>query len=157
MPRLDGIGFLCHPFNAGSPWALLAQHLVPLQSPLQLGLVRAAHPPLTSDHLSPRPPFRSQRGSLSFRILDFRRVPPTVGRLINVTKEILEVTKNEILQSVFFVSPGRVLDKAIFWLREHGRPRWPLSGSAVAWPPAGGTIHYWDGCRLSSDSPAWPT
>lgn len=43
------------------------------------------------------------------RILDFRRVPPTVGRLINVTKEILEVTKNEVLQSVFFVSPGRRL------------------------------------------------
>uniref|UniRef100_A0A4X1SQC0 FAM20 C-terminal domain-containing protein n=1 Tax=Sus scrofa TaxID=9823 RepID=A0A4X1SQC0_PIG len=40
------------------------------------------------------------------RILDFRRVPPTVGRLVNVTKEILEVTKNEILQSVFFVSPA---------------------------------------------------
>lgn len=44
--------------------------------------------------------------SLLCRILDFRRVPPTVGRLINVTKEILEVTKNEMLQSVFFVSPG---------------------------------------------------
>ncbi|XP_053851081.1 LOW QUALITY PROTEIN: pseudokinase FAM20A [Vidua macroura] len=42
----------------------------------------------------------------SHRILDFRRVPPTVGRLINVTKEILEVTKNEVLQSVFFVSPA---------------------------------------------------
>ncbi|PNI35597.1 FAM20A isoform 3 [Pan troglodytes] len=40
------------------------------------------------------------------RILDFRRVPPTVGRIVNVTKEILEVTKNEILQSVFFVSPA---------------------------------------------------
>ncbi|XP_060107955.1 pseudokinase FAM20A [Heteronotia binoei] len=40
------------------------------------------------------------------RILDFRRVPPVVGRLINITKEILEVTKNEILQSVFFVSPA---------------------------------------------------
>ncbi|XP_077019789.1 pseudokinase FAM20A isoform X2 [Tamandua tetradactyla] len=40
------------------------------------------------------------------RILDFRRVPPTVGRLVNVTREILEVTKNEILQSVFFVSPA---------------------------------------------------
>ncbi|XP_042112426.1 pseudokinase FAM20A isoform X2 [Ovis aries] len=40
------------------------------------------------------------------RILDFRRVPPTVGRLVNVTKEILEVTRNEILQSVFFVSPA---------------------------------------------------
>lgn len=49
----------------------------------------------------------SELSSLSFRILDFRRVPPTVGRLVNVTKEILEVTKNEILQSVFFVSPGR--------------------------------------------------
>ncbi|XP_004459547.2 pseudokinase FAM20A [Dasypus novemcinctus] len=40
------------------------------------------------------------------RILDFRRVPPTVGRLMNVTSEILEVTKNEVLQSVFFVSPA---------------------------------------------------
>ncbi|XP_054429061.1 pseudokinase FAM20A [Pteronotus mesoamericanus] len=40
------------------------------------------------------------------RILDFRRVPPTAGRLVNVTKEILEITKNEILQSVFFVSPA---------------------------------------------------
>ncbi|XP_015264343.1 PREDICTED: pseudokinase FAM20A, partial [Gekko japonicus] len=39
-------------------------------------------------------------------ILDFRRVPPVVGRLMNITKEILEVTKNEILQSVFFVSPA---------------------------------------------------
>jgi hypothetical protein len=55
----------------------------------------------------------SKQSSLSFRILDFRRVPPTVGRLVNVTKEILEVTKNEILQSVFFVSPGRVLARAI--------------------------------------------
>uniref|UniRef100_A0A803SLJ9 FAM20A golgi associated secretory pathway pseudokinase n=1 Tax=Anolis carolinensis TaxID=28377 RepID=A0A803SLJ9_ANOCA len=40
------------------------------------------------------------------RILDFRRVPPVVGRVINITKEILEITKNEILQSVFFISPA---------------------------------------------------
>ncbi|XP_042305649.1 pseudokinase FAM20A [Sceloporus undulatus] len=40
------------------------------------------------------------------RILDFRRVPPVVGRMINITKEILEITKNEILQSVFFISPA---------------------------------------------------
>ncbi|XP_026567033.1 pseudokinase FAM20A [Pseudonaja textilis] len=40
------------------------------------------------------------------RILDFRRVPPAAGRMINVTKEILEITKNEILQSVFFISPA---------------------------------------------------
>lgn len=32
---------------------------------------------------------------------------------MNVTKEILEVTKNEILQSVFFVSPGEVSARAI--------------------------------------------
>lgn len=55
-----------------------------------------------------------EQGFVSFRILDFRRVPPTVGRLVNVTKEILEVTKNEILQSVFFVSPGGVLAGAGF-------------------------------------------
>ncbi|XP_005992213.1 pseudokinase FAM20A [Latimeria chalumnae] len=40
------------------------------------------------------------------RILDFRRVPPVAGRWINVTKEISEVTRNEDLQSVFFVSPA---------------------------------------------------
>lgn len=57
---------------------------------------------------------KSEQGSFSYRILDFRRVPPTVGRLVNVTKEILEVTKNEILQSVFFVSPGAVSARAIF-------------------------------------------
>ncbi|XP_021031826.1 pseudokinase FAM20A isoform X2 [Mus caroli] len=49
------------------------------------------------------------------RILDFRRVPPTVGRLVNVTKEILEVTKNEVLQSVFFVSPAPGLLLPLRW------------------------------------------
>lgn len=62
-------------------------------------------------------------------------MPPTAGRLINVTKEILEVTKNEILQSVFFVSPGRVLDKAIFWLQEHSSGLSPCQGhySLLGW------------------------
>ncbi|XP_039595657.1 pseudokinase FAM20A [Polypterus senegalus] len=40
------------------------------------------------------------------RILDFRRVPPVVGRFINITKEILETTRNEDLKSVFFTSPA---------------------------------------------------
>nr|XP_033818312.1 pseudokinase FAM20A [Geotrypetes seraphini] len=40
------------------------------------------------------------------RILDFRRVPPVAGRKINITQEILEVTENEVLQSVFFISPA---------------------------------------------------
>ncbi|CAB1313163.1 unnamed protein product [Coregonus sp. 'balchen'] len=40
------------------------------------------------------------------RILDFRRVPPVVGRLVNVTGEILLTTHNEDLRSVFFTSPA---------------------------------------------------
>ncbi|XP_040190580.1 pseudokinase FAM20A [Rana temporaria] len=40
------------------------------------------------------------------RILDFRRVPPVSGRLINVTRDILEATSNADLESVFFVSPA---------------------------------------------------
>ncbi|KAM3920871.1 pseudokinase FAM20A [Leptodactylus fuscus] len=40
------------------------------------------------------------------RILDFRRVPPVSGRLVNVTQDILEATQNSDLQSVFFVSPA---------------------------------------------------
>ncbi|XP_068119686.1 pseudokinase FAM20A [Hyperolius riggenbachi] len=40
------------------------------------------------------------------RILDFRRVPPVAGRLVNVTSDILEVTSNADLESVFFVSPA---------------------------------------------------
>ncbi|XP_076007798.1 pseudokinase FAM20A [Genypterus blacodes] len=40
------------------------------------------------------------------RILDFRRVPPVAGRRVNVTREILHITLNEDLRSVFFVSPA---------------------------------------------------
>lgn len=40
------------------------------------------------------------------RILDFRRVPPVVGRLVNVSGEILQVTRNDELRSVFFTSPA---------------------------------------------------
>uniref|UniRef100_A0A8C1IXY6 FAM20A golgi associated secretory pathway pseudokinase n=1 Tax=Cyprinus carpio TaxID=7962 RepID=A0A8C1IXY6_CYPCA len=40
------------------------------------------------------------------RVLDFRRVPPVTGRFINVTGEILDITHNEELRSVFFTSPA---------------------------------------------------
>ncbi|KAJ0015810.1 hypothetical protein NQD34_014100 [Periophthalmus magnuspinnatus] len=40
------------------------------------------------------------------RVLDFRRVPPVVGRLVNVTGEVLHVTQNEDLRTVFFTSPA---------------------------------------------------
>ncbi|XP_008313353.1 pseudokinase FAM20A [Cynoglossus semilaevis] len=40
------------------------------------------------------------------RILDFRRVPPVAGRLVNITGEVLEVTHTEDLRAVFFTSPA---------------------------------------------------
>ncbi|XP_069604797.1 pseudokinase FAM20A [Ranitomeya imitator] len=40
------------------------------------------------------------------RILDFRRVPPVSGRLINITQNVLEVAGNSELESVFFISPA---------------------------------------------------
>nr|XP_005156044.1 pseudokinase FAM20A isoform X1 [Danio rerio] len=40
------------------------------------------------------------------RVLDFRRVPPVAGRFVNVTSEILHITHNEELRSVFFTSPA---------------------------------------------------
>ncbi|XP_051925658.1 pseudokinase FAM20A [Hippocampus zosterae] len=39
-------------------------------------------------------------------ILDFRRVPPVVGRFLNLTGEVLQVTRNDDLRGVFFTSPA---------------------------------------------------
>ncbi|CAL8260554.1 unnamed protein product [Arctogadus glacialis] len=41
------------------------------------------------------------------RILDFRRVPPVVGRLVNITGEVLLATHNQDLRNVFFTSPAK--------------------------------------------------
>uniref|UniRef100_A0A665WSE9 Extracellular serine/threonine protein kinase FAM20C-like n=1 Tax=Echeneis naucrates TaxID=173247 RepID=A0A665WSE9_ECHNA len=40
------------------------------------------------------------------RILDFRRVPPVAGRLVNMTKEIKDVTRDKKLWRTFFISPA---------------------------------------------------
>lgn len=50
--------------------------------------------------------------SLSQRILDFRRVPPVAGRLVNMTKEIRDVTRDKKLWRTFFISPGRRCEEA---------------------------------------------
>lgn len=42
------------------------------------------------------------------RILDFRRVPPVAGRMINMTREIRDVTRDKKLWRTFFISPGRL-------------------------------------------------
>lgn len=44
--------------------------------------------------------------SLTIRILGFRRVPPVVWRLINVIKEIKDITTDHKLVTTFFTSPG---------------------------------------------------
>lgn len=46
------------------------------------------------------------RVSPSCRVLDFRRVPPVAGRLVNMTKEIRDVTQDKKLWRTFFISPG---------------------------------------------------
>lgn len=43
---------------------------------------------------------------LPARILDFRRVPPVAGRMVNMTKEIRDVTRDKKLWRTFFISPG---------------------------------------------------
>ncbi|XP_019737080.1 extracellular serine/threonine protein kinase FAM20C-like [Hippocampus comes] len=40
------------------------------------------------------------------RILDFRRVPPVAGRLVNMTREIRDVTRDKKLWRTFFISPA---------------------------------------------------
>nr|XP_057905005.1 extracellular serine/threonine protein kinase FAM20C [Doryrhamphus excisus] len=40
------------------------------------------------------------------RILDFRRVPPVAGRLLNMTREIRDVTRDKKLWRTFFISPA---------------------------------------------------
>lgn len=45
---------------------------------------------------------------LCFRILDFRRIPPVSGRLVNITKEIRDITTDKKLAKTFFISPGEL-------------------------------------------------
>ncbi|XP_035170719.1 extracellular serine/threonine protein kinase FAM20C-like [Oxyura jamaicensis] len=42
------------------------------------------------------------------RILDFRRIPPVSGRLVNITKEIRDITTDKKLAKTFFISPGEL-------------------------------------------------
>nr|XP_060633043.1 extracellular serine/threonine protein kinase FAM20C-like [Anolis sagrei ordinatus] len=40
------------------------------------------------------------------RILDFRRIPPVSGRLVNITKEIRDITTDKKLFKTFYISPA---------------------------------------------------
>lgn len=48
------------------------------------------------------------------RILGFRRVPPVVGRLVDVVKDIKDITTDRKLARTFFTSPGTA-DKLVLY------------------------------------------
>lgn len=79
-------------YNAGSP----TDQMEP-QGPQAEAATWGSHRGADNTPL-PRPPAR---------ILDFRRVPPVAGRMVNMTREIRDVTRDKKLWRTFFISPGR--------------------------------------------------
>ncbi|MBN3287331.1 FA20C kinase, partial [Polyodon spathula] len=75
------------------------------------------------------------------RILDFRRVPPVAGRLVNMTKEIKDVTRDKKLWRTFFISPANNIcfygECSYYCSTEHalcGKPD-QIEGSLAAFLP----------------------
>ncbi|XP_077067778.1 extracellular serine/threonine protein kinase FAM20C [Siphateles boraxobius] len=75
------------------------------------------------------------------RILDFRRVPPVAGRLVNMTREIRDVTRDKKLWRTFFVSPANNIcfygECSYYCSTEHalcGKPD-QIEGSLAAFLP----------------------
>uniref|UniRef100_A0A6Q2Y409 FAM20 C-terminal domain-containing protein n=1 Tax=Esox lucius TaxID=8010 RepID=A0A6Q2Y409_ESOLU len=75
------------------------------------------------------------------RILDFRRVPPVAGRLLNMTKEIRDVTRDKKLWRTFFISPANNIcfygECSYYCSTEHalcGKPD-QIEGSLAAFLP----------------------
>ncbi|TRY83992.1 hypothetical protein DNTS_009940, partial [Danionella cerebrum] len=74
-------------------------------------------------------------------ILDFRRVPPVAGRLVNMTREIRDVTRDKKLWKTFFVSPANNIcfygECSYYCSTEHalcGKPD-QIEGSLAAFLP----------------------
>ncbi|XP_066521900.1 extracellular serine/threonine protein kinase FAM20C isoform X2 [Hoplias malabaricus] len=75
------------------------------------------------------------------RVLDFRRVPPVAGRLVNMTKEIRDVTRDKKLWKTFFISPANNIcfygECSYYCSTEHalcGKPD-QIEGSLAAFLP----------------------
>ncbi|XP_053550783.1 extracellular serine/threonine protein kinase FAM20C [Bombina bombina] len=75
------------------------------------------------------------------RVLDFRRVPPVAGRLVNMTKEIRDVTRDKKLWRTFFISPANNIcfygECSYYCSTEHalcGKPD-QIEGSLAAFLP----------------------
>ncbi|KFP84983.1 Extracellular serine/threonine protein kinase FAM20C, partial [Apaloderma vittatum] len=74
-------------------------------------------------------------------ILDFRRVPPVAGRLVNMTREIRDVTRDKKLWRTFFISPANNIcfygECSYYCSTEHalcGKPD-QIEGSLAAFLP----------------------
>ncbi|XP_063796557.1 extracellular serine/threonine protein kinase FAM20C-like isoform X2 [Pseudophryne corroboree] len=75
------------------------------------------------------------------RILDFRRIPPVVGRLVNITKEVRDITTDKKLFKTFYISPANNIcfygECSYYCSTEHalcGKPDL-LEGSLAAFLP----------------------
>lgn len=75
------------------------------------------------------------------RILDFRRVPPVAGRVVNMTREIRDVTRDKKLWRTFFISPANNIcfygECSYYCSTEHalcGKPD-QIEGSLAAFLP----------------------
>uniref|UniRef100_A0A5F8GTE1 FAM20C golgi associated secretory pathway kinase n=1 Tax=Monodelphis domestica TaxID=13616 RepID=A0A5F8GTE1_MONDO len=75
------------------------------------------------------------------KILDFRRVPPVAGRMVNMTKEIRDVTRDKKLWRTFFISPANNIcfygECSYYCSTEHalcGKPD-QIEGSLAAFLP----------------------
>ncbi|OCT61565.1 extracellular serine/threonine protein kinase FAM20C [Xenopus laevis] len=75
------------------------------------------------------------------RILGFRRVPPVAGRLVNMTKEIRDITRDKTLWRTFFISPANNIcfygECSYYCSTEHalcGKPD-QIEGSLAAFLP----------------------
>lgn len=75
------------------------------------------------------------------RVLDYRRVPPVAGRLVNMTKEIRDITRDKKLWRTFFISPANNIcfygECSYYCSTEHalcGKPD-QIEGSLAAFLP----------------------
>ncbi|CAH2312255.1 extracellular serine threonine kinase FAM20C-like [Pelobates cultripes] len=75
------------------------------------------------------------------RILDFRRIPPVAGRLVNITKEVRDITTDKKLYRTFYISPANNVcfygECSYYCSMEHGLCGKPdlLEGSMAAFLP----------------------
>ncbi|NXS61838.1 FA20C kinase, partial [Brachypteracias leptosomus] len=92
-------------------------------------------------HLDRQVKWICMKRKVEILILDFRRVPPVAGRLVNMTREIRDVTRDKKLWRTFFISPANNIcfygECSYYCSTEHalcGKPD-QIEGSLAAFLP----------------------